>query len=144
MPKYQSPSAVPRRFLLPPERQSITHTFTIGSVTGTITVGLYDDGTPGEVFISADKQGSMLNGMLQALGASLSIGLQRGIELQTYVDKFNMMRFEPMGETDDESIRQAKSFVDYLAKWLDRRFLAPQRSRRPHLVSVPLKVAAAR
>lgn len=112
----------PRRHRLPDERQSITHKFEIGSHTGYITVGLYEDGKPGEIFISMSKDGSTLAGLLDAFATSVSIGLQYGVPLQTLIDKFSHVRFEPSGFTQNPNIRMAKSVVDYIFRWLGTKF----------------------
>jgi ribonucleoside-diphosphate reductase beta chain len=130
VPLNVAPTAAPRnprpvlaqRRRLPDERQSITHKFEIGSHTGYITVGLYEDGTPGEIFVSMSKEGSSLAGLLDSLATSVSIGLQYGVPLKTLVDKFSHSRFEPSGFTNNPNIRMAKSVVDYIFRWLGHRF----------------------
>ncbi|MEN9558442.1 MAG: hypothetical protein RL141_811 [Candidatus Parcubacteria bacterium] len=111
-----------RRRRLPDERQAITHKFEIGAYSGFITVGLYEDGAPGEIFITMSKEGSTLAGLLDALATSVSIGLQYGVPLKTLVDKFSHVRFEPSGFTSNPNIRMAKSVVDYMFRWLGQRF----------------------
>ncbi len=113
---------VARRRRLPDERQSITHKFEIGSHTGYVTVGLYEDGKPGEIFVSMSKEGSTLAGLLDALATSVSIGLQYGVPLKTLVAKFSHVRFEPSGFTQNPNIRVAKSVVDYIFRWLGTKF----------------------
>ncbi|MBI5654627.1 vitamin B12-dependent ribonucleotide reductase [Candidatus Uhrbacteria bacterium] len=112
-----------RRRRLPDERKSITHKFKIGSHSGFITVGLYDEGTPGEIFITLSKEGSTLRGMLDAFATSVSIGLQYGVPLKTLVSKFSHVRFEPSGFTQNPNIRVAKSVIDYIFRWLAVKFL---------------------
>ena len=119
--KINKPAAARRR-RLPDERQSITHKFEIGSHTGYVTVGLYEDGKPGEIFVSMSKEGSTLAGLLDALATSVSIGLQYGVPLKTLVNKFSHVRFEPSGFTQNPNIRMAKSVVDYIFRWLGNRF----------------------
>ncbi|MFA5185402.1 MAG: vitamin B12-dependent ribonucleotide reductase [Patescibacteria group bacterium] len=114
-----------RRRRMPDERKSITHKFKIGSHSGFITVGLYDEGTPGEIFITLSKEGSTLRGMLDAFATSVSIGLQYGVPLKTLVSKFSHVRFEPSGFTQNPNIRVAKSVIDYIFRWLAYKFLAP-------------------
>jgi ribonucleoside-diphosphate reductase alpha chain len=111
----------PRRRRLPDERRAITHKFQIGSHEGYFTVGLYDDGTPGEVFITMSKQGSVIRGLMDAFATSVSIGLQYGVPLKVLVNKFAHMRFEPSGFTQNPNIRLAKSLVDYIFRWLALR-----------------------
>lgn len=113
---------IARRRRLPDERQSVTHKFEIGSHTGYVTVGLYEDGKPGEIFITMSKEGSTLAGLLDALATSVSIGLQYGVPLKTLVNKFSHVRFEPSGFTQNPNIRMAKSVVDYIFRWLGQRF----------------------
>ncbi|MDQ7814729.1 MAG: vitamin B12-dependent ribonucleotide reductase [Patescibacteria group bacterium] len=122
-----APVEVPyaRRRRLPDERKSITHKFKVGSHAGFITVGLYDDGTPGEIFITLSKEGSTLRGMLDAFATSVSIGLQYGVPLKILVNKFAHVRFEPSGFTQNANIRVAKSVIDYIFRWLGMKFLEP-------------------
>ncbi len=120
--KPVSRAVIARRRRLPDERQSITHKFEIGSHTGYVTVGLYEDGKPGEIFVSMSKEGSTLAGLLDALATSVSIGLQYGVPLKTLVNKFSHVRFEPSGFTQNPNIRMAKSVVDYIFRWLGTKF----------------------
>ncbi len=119
----------PRRRRLPDERRSITHKFQIGPHKGFITVGLYDDGTPGEVFVTMSKEGSVLSGLLDVFSTSVSIGLQYGVPLKILVNKFAHVRFEPSGFTTNANIRVAKSIVDYIFRWLGLKFLSPEDRR---------------
>ncbi|TAL19239.1 vitamin B12-dependent ribonucleotide reductase [Patescibacteria group bacterium] len=116
--------AAPRRRRLPDERRSITHKFTIGSHEGYITVGLYDDGAPGELFIVMSKEGSSLSGLMDSFATSVSVGLQYGVPLRVLVNKFVHTRFEPSGYTQNPSIKIAKSIVDYIFRWLAMKFLS--------------------
>ena len=108
---------------LPDERNSITHKFSIAGHEGYVTVGLYPDGTPGEVFISMNKAGSTISGLMDTIAVSVSTGLQYGVPLQFYVDKFSHVRFEPSGFTGNQQLPYAKSIVDYIFRWLGLRFL---------------------
>ena len=119
----------PRRRRLPDERRAITHKFQIGPHKGFITVGLYDDGTPGELFITMSKEGSVLSGLLDVFSTSVSIGLQYGVPLKILVNKFAHVRFEPSGFTTNANIRVAKSIVDYIFRWLGLKFLSPEDRR---------------
>lgn len=121
-PRPQQRTVLAQRRRLADERQSITHKFEIGVHTGYITVGLYEDGMPGEIFVSMSKEGSTLAGLLDALATSISIGLQYGVPLKTLVDKFSHMRFDPSGFTNNPNIRMAKSVVDYIFRWMGQRF----------------------
>ena len=116
----------PIRSKLPDERQSITHKFSIGGHEGYITVGLYEDGTPGEVFISMAKEGSTISGLMDSFATSISYALQYGVPLKFFVDKFSHVRFEPSGWTGNQKIPYAKSIMDYIFRWLGSRFLGPE------------------
>jgi ribonucleoside-diphosphate reductase alpha chain len=113
--------AVRRR--LPDERQSITHKFDIQGHEGYITVGLYDDGQPGEIFLTMAKEGSTISGLMDAFATQTSLALQYGVPLRAMVNKFSHMRFEPSGFTRNQEIPIAKSLVDYLFRWLASKFL---------------------
>jgi ribonucleoside-diphosphate reductase alpha chain len=116
----------PIRHRLPDDRTAITHKFMVANYEGFITVGLYQSGQPGEVFIRMAKQGSTIAGLMDAFATSISVGLQHGVPLQTFVDKFAHMRFEPSGWTHNEELGYAKSIMDYVFRWLENRFLKPQ------------------
>ncbi len=119
----------PRRRRMPDERKALTHKFQIGPHKGFITVGLYDDGTPGEIFVTMSKEGSVLSGLLDVFSTSVSIGLQYGVPLKILVNKFAHVRFEPSGFTTNANIRVAKSIVDYIFRWLGLKFLSPEDRR---------------
>ncbi|HLW94310.1 MAG TPA: vitamin B12-dependent ribonucleotide reductase [Solirubrobacteraceae bacterium] len=114
----------PRRQRMPRERQSITHKFSLGGHEGYITAGMYEDGTVGEIFLTdIGKEGSTLRGMMNAFATAISIALQYGVPLETLVQKFSYMRFEPEGITTNPEIPFAKSMPDYIMRWLASRFL---------------------
>ncbi len=113
-----------RRRKLPNERTSVTHKFSIGGHEGYITVGMYEDGTPGEIFIKMAKEGSTLSGFMDGFALSVSIGLQYGVPLKALVDKFIHTRFEPSGFTGNPDIPYAKSVLDYIARWLGGKFIS--------------------
>ena len=114
----------PKRNRMPRERQSITHKFSIAGHEGYITAGMYEDGTVGEIFLTdIGKEGSTLRGMMNAFATSISIALQYGVPLDTLVEKFSYMRFEPEGITQNPEIPFAKSMPDYIMRWLASRFL---------------------
>lgn len=115
----------PRRKRLSDERQAVTHKFSIAGHEGYITVGLYEDGQPGEMFITMAKQGSVISGLMDAFATSISISLQYGVPLNVIVRKFANSRFEPYGFTSNPQIRIAKSIVDYIARYLALKFLSP-------------------
>ena len=115
----------PRRRKLPDERHSITHKFDIAGHEGYITVGLFDDGTPGEIFLTMAKEGSTISGFADAFAQAISYALQYGVPLQVLVDKFSHARFEPSGMTKNPEVRFAKSIVDYIFRWMATKFLSP-------------------
>jgi ribonucleoside-diphosphate reductase alpha chain len=116
--------AGPRRKRMPRERQSITHKFSIGGHEGYITAGMYEDGSVGEIFLTdIGKEGSTLRGMMNSFATAISIALQYGVPLETLVQKFSYMRFEPEGITNNPEIPFAKSMPDYIMRWLASRFL---------------------
>jgi ribonucleoside-diphosphate reductase alpha chain len=117
-----APTAVRRK--LPDERESITHKFSIGGHEGYITVGKYEDGTAGEIFITMAKEGSTISGLMDSFATMTSLALQHGVPLQLLVDKFTHTRFEPSGFTKNPEIPMAKSIMDYIFKWLATKFLA--------------------
>ena len=109
---------------MPRERESITHKFSIAGHEGYITAGKYEDGTIGEIFLTdIGKEGSTLRGMLNAFATAISIGLQYGVPLETFVRKFSYMRFDPEGITNNPEIPFAKSMPDYIMRWLGSRFI---------------------
>ena len=124
------PRPGPRRHRLPDERQSITHKFDIAGHEGYITVGLYEDGQPGELFLTMAKEGSTISGFADAFAQAISYALQYGVPLQDLVDKFSHVRFEPSGMTKNPDIRFAKSIVDYIFRWLAAKFLSPEAQYR--------------
>ncbi len=115
--------ATPSRRKLPDERRAITHKFSVGGHEGYITVGMYEDGSPGEMFLVMAKEGSTISGLMDTIATSVSIALQYGVPLRTLVDKFTHMRFEPSGFTNNPEIPIAKSIVDYVFRWLASKFL---------------------
>jgi ribonucleoside-diphosphate reductase alpha chain len=127
-----------RRRKLPNERDSITHKFSIGGHEGYLTVGKYEDGAPGEIFIKMAKEGSTLSGIMDAFALSVSIALQYGVPLRALVDKFVNSRFEPSGYTGNPNIRYAKSVVDYIGRWLGGKFISPD-----YLDDAPVQTAEA-
>ncbi|HTQ57601.1 MAG TPA: vitamin B12-dependent ribonucleotide reductase [Bryobacteraceae bacterium] len=116
----------PVRRKLPDERRAITHKFSIGGHEGYITVGMYDDGAPGEIFITMAKEGSTISGLMDSLATAISFNLQYGVPLKFLVDKFAHVRFEPSGWTGNQQIPYAKSIMDYIFRWLGARFLGPE------------------
>ncbi len=115
--------AAPRRERLPDTRHSVTHKFNVSGHEGYITVGLYPDGRPGELFITMAKEGSTIGGLMDCFGTAVSMSLQYGVPLEVYVNKFSHTRFEPQGFTKNPDIKIAKSLVDYIFRWLGITFL---------------------
>jgi len=120
-----APAAVaqPGRRKLPDERRSITHKFSINGHEGYITVGVYDDGQPGEIFLVMAKEGSTISGLMDAFATMVSLSLQYGVPLRALVDKFSHTRFEPSGFTKNPEIPIAKSITDYIFRWLASKFM---------------------
>jgi len=116
----------PVRRKLPDERRSITHKFSIGGHEGYITVGMYDEGAPGEIFITMAKEGSTISGLMDAFATAVSFNLQYGVPLKFLVDKFAHVRFEPSGWTGNQQIPYAKSIMDYIFRWLGAKFLSAE------------------
>ena len=115
--------SAPRRERLPDTRRSLTHKFDIQGHEGYISVGFYPDGRPGEVFIKMAKEGSTIGGLMDVLGTSISIGLQYGVSLEVFVNKFAHSRFEPAGFTKNPDIPIAKSVTDYIFRWMGMEFI---------------------
>jgi ribonucleoside-diphosphate reductase alpha chain len=127
--------AKPQRRRLPPERKAIAHKFRVGNQEGYLHVGLYDDGAPGEIFITIAKQGSTLAGLMDSFALATSIALQYGVPLKVLVSKFINSRFEPMGWTDNPDIPMAKSIIDYIFRWLALKFLPKEELEELGLLS---------
>jgi ribonucleoside-diphosphate reductase alpha chain len=134
----------PHRRKLPDERRSITHKFDIAGHEGYITVGMYEDGNPGEIFVSMSKQGSTISGLMDSFATAISYALQYGVPLQFLVDKFAHMRFEPSGFTKNPQIPYAKSIVDYLFRWLASKFLDEQARQEVGVIAAPPTLPLAR
>ena len=113
----------PLRKRLPAEWQAVTHKFEISGHEGYITVGLYQDGTPGEIFLKMAKEGSTISGLMDSFATAISLALQYGVPLKALVDKFSHARFEPSGFTGNPQVPIAKSIMDYIFRWLASRFL---------------------
>ena len=116
----------PVRRKLDDTRASITHKFSIGGHEGYITVGLYDEGSPGELFIRMAKEGSTISGLMDSFATAVSLALQYGVPLKFLVDKFSHVRFEPSGWTGNPQIPYAKSIMDYIFRWMGAKFLGPE------------------
>lgn len=131
----------PRRERLPDTRPSITHKFNVSGHEGYITVGLYPDGRPGELFITMAKEGSTIGGLMDCFGTAVSMSLQYGVPLEVYVNKFSHTRFEPMGFTKHPDIKIAKSIVDYIFRWLGITFLPGYREAMKGMPATPAEKA---
>jgi ribonucleoside-diphosphate reductase alpha chain len=119
----ESKETRPLRHRLPDERRSITHKFDIAGHEGYIIAGMYEDGQPGEIFITMSKEGSTISGLMDSFATAISMALQYGVPLRGLVDKFSHMRFEPSGFTKNPDIPMAKSIMDYIFRWLASKFL---------------------
>jgi ribonucleoside-diphosphate reductase alpha chain len=125
-PSAELKPGTPVRRKLPDERQAITHKFDIAGHEGYITVGLFEDGQPGEIFLVMAKEGSTISGFADAFAQAISYALQYGVPLQALVDKFSHVRFEPSGMTKNPDVRFAKSIVDYIFRWMASKFLSAE------------------
>ncbi|MCF7837173.1 MAG: vitamin B12-dependent ribonucleotide reductase [Candidatus Marinimicrobia bacterium] len=134
--------ARPLRRRMPSTRRSITHKFDIAGHEGYLTVGLYEEGLPGELFITMAKEGSTIGGLMDSFGTAISLCLQYGVPLQTLVEKFAHTRFEPSGFTKDPNIPIAKSLVDYIFRWMGHTFQQPPRAAETQKIE-PAAAAAA-
>src|SRR5207249_2549542 len=131
------------RHKLPDERRSITHKFDIAGHEGYLTVGLYEDGQPGELFVTMAKEGSTISGLMDAFATQTSYALQFGVPLKFMVDKFSHMRFEPSGFTKNKEIPIAKSIVDYIFRWMASHFLPIEDQDEVGIIRREQPVAAA-
>ncbi len=122
-PEQRELFARAQREKMPVERSSVTHKFSVGGHEGYLTVGMYEDGRPGELFIKMSKEGSTLSGVMDGLALTVSLGLQYGVPLKVFVDKLVNTRFEPSGISAYPNIRFATSVLDYIARWLGGRFI---------------------
>jgi ribonucleoside-diphosphate reductase alpha chain len=139
----------PMRRRLPDTRRSITHKFNVAGHEGYLTVGLYEDGQPGELFLTMAKEGSTIGGLMDSLGTAISVALQYGVPVESLVNKFTHQRFEPAGMTHNMDIPFAKSLVDYIFRWMGMEFVngyraanAPKRDRPTQAEAAPAAPAA--
>src|SRR5262245_46004693 len=139
------PVIKPQRNRLPDDRTEIGRKFRVGEYEGYIHVGIYDDGSPGDIFVDIAKEGTTLAGLMNAFMISVSLGLQYGVPLEVYVSKYAHMRFEPSGLTNDPDIRAAKSIVDYVFRWMGKKFLTPDQQEEVGILTpeVRARMAAA-
>jgi len=123
------------RIKLPDERASITHKFSVAGHEGYLTIGLYEDGRPGETFIVIAKEGSTVSGLFNTIATLFSMCLQSGIPLKTLVRKFRGLKFEPAGVTSNKHIPMAKSFVDYMVTYIGHKFLSDEDKKELGLIN---------
>lgn len=121
-------SMIATRQSLPPTRSSLTHKFSISGHEGYLTVGLHEDGRPGELFLKISKEGSTVSGLCQAFCRAFSLAMQFGLPVEDAVERFKGMRFEPQGPTSNADIPEASSIVDYIARFLEQEFTDAPRS----------------
>jgi len=133
----KAPAGTPYRRRLPDERQAITHKFSISGHEGYLTVGLFEDGQPGEIFITMSKEGSTLSGLMDSFATMVSLSLQYGVPLKVLVNKFSHTRFEPNGVTSNKDIRFAKSIIDYIFRWLALKFLPAEEAQHFKVTETP-------
>ena len=133
----------PQRRRLPDDRTEVGRKFKVGEYEGYIHVGLFEDGTPGDIFVDIAKEGTTLAGLMNSFMISVSLGLQYGVPLEVYVSKFSHMRFEPSGLTNDADIRVAKSIVDYIFRWMGKKFLTSDQQEEAGILTAEVKARLA-
>jgi ribonucleoside-diphosphate reductase alpha chain len=133
----------PQRRRLPDDRVEVGRKFKVGDYEGYIHVGLFEDGTPGDIFVDIAKEGTTLAGLMNSFMISVSLGLQYGVPLEVYVSKFSHMRFEPSGLTNDTDIRVAKSIVDYIFRWMGKKFLSADQQEEAGILSAEVRARMA-
>jgi ribonucleoside-diphosphate reductase alpha chain len=137
------PAPLTQRRRLPDDRTEVGRKFRVGEYEGYIHVGLFDDGTPGDIFVDIAKEGTTLAGLMNSFMISVSLGLQYGVPLEVYVSKFAHMRFEPSGMTNDPDIRAAKSIVDYIFRWMGKKFLTVDQQEEIGILSAEVRARLA-
>ena len=137
------PAAQPKRRRVPEDRVEVGRKFKVGDYEGYIHVGLFEDGTPGDIFVDIAKEGTTLAGLMNSFMISVSLGLQYGVPLEVYVSKFSHMRFEPSGLTNDTDIRVAKSIVDYIFRWMGKKFLTSEQQEEAGILTAEVKARLA-
>ena len=138
MEKRSEPTPAVRRHL-PDERRALTHHFSIAGQEGYLTVGVYEDGSPGEIFITMAKQGSTISGLMDSFATAVSLVLQYGVSLEVLCGKFTHTRFEPGGRSGNPKIGYAKSIVDYIFRWLELKFITREQGELFRPVPVPVQ-----
>jgi ribonucleoside-diphosphate reductase alpha chain len=137
------PTPLTQRRRLPEDRTEIGRKFRVGDYEGYIHVGLYEDGTPGDIFVDIAKDGTTMAGLMNSLMIAVSMGLQYGVPPEVYVSKLSHMRFEPSGLTNDADIRSAKSIVDYIFRWFGKKFLTVDQQEEAGILSADVKARLA-
>jgi ribonucleoside-diphosphate reductase alpha chain len=137
------PVPLTQRRRLPDDRVEVGRKFRVGEYEGYIHVGLFEDGTPGDIFVDIAKEGTTLAGLMNSFMISVSLGLQYGVPLEVYVSKFAHMRFEPSGMTNDPDIRAAKSIVDYIFRWMGKKFLSTDQQEEIGILSAEVRARLA-
>jgi ribonucleoside-diphosphate reductase alpha chain len=137
------PVLVRERKRLPDDRTEVGRKFRVGDHEGYIHVGLYDDGSPGDIFVDIAKDGTTMAGLMNSLCLAVSMGLQYGVPPEVYVSKLSHLRFEPSGLTNDADIRTAKSIVDYIFRWFGKKFLTPEQQEEAGILSAEVKARLA-
>jgi ribonucleoside-diphosphate reductase alpha chain len=136
-------TAAPRRRRLPDDRTEVGRKFRVGEYEGYIHVGVFDDGSPGDIFVDIAKDGTTLQGLMNSLMIAVSMGLQYGVPPEVYVSKLSHLRFEPSGLTNDQDIRQAKSIVDYIFRWFGKKFLDVDQQEEAGILSMEVRAQMA-
>jgi ribonucleoside-diphosphate reductase alpha chain len=141
--KATPPVLVHERKRLPDDRTEVGRKFRVGDYEGYIHVGVFDDGSPGDIFVDIAKDGTTLQGLMNSLMIAVSMGLQYGVPPEVYVSKLSHLRFEPSGMTNDADIRVAKSIVDYIFRWFGKRFLTAEQQEEAGILSPEVKAILA-
>src|SRR5438270_1773086 len=136
-------TAAPKRRRLPDDRTEIGRKFRVGEYEGYIHVGVFDDGTPGDIFVDIAKDGTTLQGLMNSLMIAVSMGLQYGVTTEVYVSKLSLLRCEPSGPTNDADIRAAKSIVDYIFRWFGKKFLTVDQQEEVGILSPEVRAKLA-
>ena len=135
--------AAPKRRRLPDDRNEIGRKFRVGEYEGYIHVGVFDDGSPGDIFVDIAKDGTTLQGLMNSLMIAVSMGLQYGVPPEVYVSKLSHLRFEPSGLTNDADIRAAKSIPDYIFRWFGKKFLDVDQQEEAGILSMEVRAQMA-
>lgn len=129
--QMRSKMGLPVRRRLPDTRQAVTHKFNLGGHEGYMTVGMFEDGSPGELFVTMAKEGSTIGGLMDTIGTLTSLSLQYGVCIQTLAKKFSHQRFEPSGFTNNPELKTASSIIDYVFRWMELHFVTSRQVPAP-------------